>query len=166
MLSKGGKREYFCPECRSPNIGHCFSYNQSSYWCSDCGHWGPWRTRINKKPLPVTEAERDALCKALECPPLPPEVSLEIDPRTWDTPPDYGFDRFRTNNPNAMCKDNIAQPEPVSEFLVSPCKDNGCEGCSCHINPPCSHCVDHKVLVDTLTQEEINQYREEGWVEE
>ncbi len=33
-----------------------------------------------------------------------------------------------------MCREN-------EEFYYD-CPD-GCGGCSCHLNPPCPHCVDH-----------------------
>lgn len=48
MLSKGGKREYFCPECGSAAIQPINMHGQSSGECSNCNSWWPWRCRINK----------------------------------------------------------------------------------------------------------------------
>jgi hypothetical protein len=45
--------------------------------------------------------------------------------------------------------------------LISP----DCEGCSCscHINPPCTHCVDHVKFEDDLNVEEVQELLDEGW---
>jgi predicted ATP-dependent serine protease len=45
MRSKGGVREYFCPECGSDKITLHMQYGQRSYSCRACHKWGPWKER-------------------------------------------------------------------------------------------------------------------------
>lgn len=42
------------------------------------------------------------------------------------------------------------------------CRDS-CGGCSCHLNPPCSHCTDHIVNCEEISQQEFIDYIEDGW---
>ena len=53
MKSKGGKREWLCPECRSVNI---YKSGKSAWFmtsnvgvCVDCNSWWSWTKRINIK---------------------------------------------------------------------------------------------------------------------
>ena len=49
MLSRGGKIEYSCPNCRSVNIGKVVRYKQHSGECRTCLTWWPWRNRLKTR---------------------------------------------------------------------------------------------------------------------
>jgi hypothetical protein len=57
MLSKGKKREFYCPECGNIEIFGALIMGQKSYMCTSktCNSWGPWSTRGNRKPIELKE---------------------------------------------------------------------------------------------------------------
>ena len=59
MLSKGGKREYLCPDCESPDIEKGRIYGSSVAICTVCNTYWPWRDRINIKARPALEDDDD-----------------------------------------------------------------------------------------------------------
>lgn len=48
MKSRGGKKEYLCPKCRSKNIHQITMTSQKSGACDDCDTWWPWSDRIKE----------------------------------------------------------------------------------------------------------------------
>jgi len=53
ITSKGGKIQYFCPACRSPNIEkvemwQAFGPTLFCWSCDDCGQYGPWYMRLKQ----------------------------------------------------------------------------------------------------------------------
>ncbi len=60
--------------------------------------------------------------------------------------------------------ESVIKPTKAKTLLRSPM----CEcGCSCHINPPCSHCTDHIAYIGDVDEEERKRLVEvEGWGEE
>lgn len=51
MLSKGGKREWCCPTCESPDIIKVLMVWGLVGECNDCDCYFSWRLRINRKPV-------------------------------------------------------------------------------------------------------------------
>lgn len=49
MKSKGGKIEYFCTNCGSPDIFKDKAHGQDSFSCRICHYYAPWRTRGKKR---------------------------------------------------------------------------------------------------------------------
>ena len=50
MLSRGKKREYLCPNCRSPDISKGLAWLTIPVWiCAACCSFGLWRRRLKRK---------------------------------------------------------------------------------------------------------------------
>lgn len=50
MKSRGGKKEFLCPNCHSPKITkYKGSFQKSSGTCDSCNTWWPWSLRIKEK---------------------------------------------------------------------------------------------------------------------
>lgn len=46
LRSKGGKVQYFCPECGGSDISKIKVYGQISIECNECNTFGPWKRRV------------------------------------------------------------------------------------------------------------------------
>lgn len=51
MLSKGGKREWCCPECENPDIEKVLMIWGQAGICDKCSIYFSWRNRLNRKPI-------------------------------------------------------------------------------------------------------------------
>lgn len=72
-----------------------------------------------------------------------------------------GHDAWKTRTPEDDAPDHIKDC-PQHEDNVRECP-NECDGCACHVDPPCTHCIEHIIgECECPTKDDIKEMRAEA----
>lgn len=61
LFSKGGKVQYLCPECRSPDVARFAFAGLKVIVCTSCSAWYQWSSRIRQSVKKSKNKSDDAV---------------------------------------------------------------------------------------------------------